>query len=597
MPHGKPISLKLQAQSENQIIAVLLFQSREQAQSGVEMKELSKSQKARSAIGAFKTIADALILRGSYQPSGTTGSKLENALRMIKPEIYGTMADDRIVELKGLEYVIDRLPRGIEACNKIVMTAQEDLDATSFEAIIPRKRRRLSYAVSGKEMCFVVTRGPSEIYDILTHLSFLNIEAKKISKQARSADQYTNEWEALAAAVDNSGSSQGDKLDKALWNLSIILGRTYKETKATYEYLETNRAEGFNNGLLNIVYALGQRIIAEQQGDDEPLTISFTPSLQDILGHHQYAAAWAESLSRRLVKLGLDKRPLHVISANLHSIKNILYGRGALEDAELPVPGALYEMVHHIREQHIDSGGYGARFGFIEHKDTSGSNIDVQIIDTALLELDCFHPELAVNTAVVKKNKPVILVIDYAFGTQAYEIMDELLSPEVIDGRTITLRVESISIMGKAGILPGNKGDIMLASAHVMEGTPHNYILSNDLEPADFDDQAKVFCGPMLTVMGTSLQNRDVLKRFSDSSWKAIGLEMEGGHYQRAINAAIIQGFIPRDLKVRYAYYASDNPLISGQTLASGPMGPEGVAPTYLISRVILEKILASDES
>jgi len=557
------------------------------------MKELSKSQIARSAIAAFKTIADALILRGSYQPSGTTGLKLENALRMIKPEIYGTMADDRIVELKGLEYVIDRLPRGIEACNRVVMTAQEDLDATSFEAIIPRKRRRLSYAVSDNEMCFVVTRGTSEIYDILTHLSFLNIEAKKISRQARTGDHYTSEWMELTEAVNNGGSSQGEKLDKALWNLSIILGRTYRETKATYGYLETNRAEGFNNGLLNIVHALGKRIGAEQSGDDEPLTISFTPSLQDILGHHQYAAAWAKSLSRRLVELGLDKQPIHVISANLHSIKNILYGYGALKEAELPVPGDLYEMVHHIRDQQIDSGSYGARFGFIEHKDTSGSNIDVQIIDTAKLEADCFHSELAIDFDGIRKNRPVILVIDYAFGTQAYEIMDELLSPSELAGDSVSLRVESISIMGKAGILPGRKGDVMLATAHVMEGTPHNYILNNDLVPADFGDHAKVFCGPMLTVMGTSLQNRDLLKRFSDSSWKAIGLEMEGGHYQRAINAAIIQEYIPRGIKVRYAYYASDNPLVSGQTLASGPMGPEGVAPTYLISRVILEKIMA----
>jgi hypothetical protein len=565
-------------------------------QQGNEMKELSKSQRARSAIAAFKTIADALILRGSYHPSGTTGSKLEHALRLIQPEIYGSMADDRIVELKGLEYVIDRLPRGIEACSKIIMTAQEDLDATSFEAIIPRKRRRLSYAVSDREMCFVVTRGTSEIYDILTHLTFLNIEAKKIGRQAYSANQLTSQWQALGEAIDNGGSPQGEKLDKALWNLSIILGRTYRETKATYEYLETNRTEGFNNGLLNIVYALGRRIVAEQHGDDDPLIISFTPSLQDILGHHQYAAAWARSLRGRLVQLGLENRPIHLISANLHSIKNILYGRCALEEAGLPVPDDLYEMVHHIREQQIDSGSYGGRFGFIEHKDTSGSNIDVQIIDMTQLGPDCFHPALSIDIEAIKQKKPVILVIDYAFGTQAYEIMDELLSPAEIDDHTVALRIASISIMGKAGILPGNKGDIMLATAHVMEGTPHNYILSNDLTPADFSGQAQVYCGPMLTVMGTSLQNRDVLKRFSDSSWKAVGLEMEGGHYQRAINAAIIQGYIPRDMKVRYAYYASDNPLISGHTLASGPMGPEGVAPTYLISRVILEKILAGNE-
>jgi len=83
-----------------------------------------------------------------------------------------------------------------------------------------------------------------------------------------------------------------------------------------------------------------------------------------------------------------------------------------------------------------------------------------------------------------------------------------------------------------------------------------------------------------------------VLEKFQTTSWKAVGLEMEGGHYQRAINAAIIRGHISADVKVRYAYYASDNPLLSGQTLASGSMGKEGVRPTYMITKIILEKIL-----
>jgi hypothetical protein len=43
---------------------------------------------------------------------------------------------------------------------------------------------------------------------------------------------------------------------------------------------------------------------------------------------------------------------------------------------------------------------------------------------------------------------------------------------------------------------------------------------------------------------------------------------------------------------LRYAYYASDNPLITGHTLASGSLGLDGVKPTYLITRVLLERIL-----
>jgi len=71
------------------------------------MQELSKSQKARHAIRTFKILSDSLSLQGSYRPSGRVGEKLKEALKQLSPEIYGSMADTRIVELKGLEYVID----------------------------------------------------------------------------------------------------------------------------------------------------------------------------------------------------------------------------------------------------------------------------------------------------------------------------------------------------------------------------------------------------------------------------------------------------------------------------------------------------------
>ena len=146
--------------------------------------------------------------------------------------------------------------------------------------------------------------------------------------------------------------------------------------------------------------------------------------------------------------------------------------------------------------------------------------------------------------------------------------------------------------MGKAGILPGQKGDIMLATAHVIEGSSDNYIFDNDLAKDDFDPDVNVYVGPVITVLGTSLQNRDLLEKFQ-SGWNTVGLEMEGGHYQRAISAAVIKGHISKDVKVRYAYYASDNPLASGQTLAAGEMGEEGIRPTYMVTKVILEKLFA----
>ncbi|MFW2368059.1 MAG: DUF6909 family protein [Desulforhopalus sp.] len=563
------------------------------------MLELSKSQKARHAIRTFKILADALTLQGVYKPSGKIGEKLADALIQLSPEIYGSMADARIVELKGLEYVIDRMPKGIEHCNKIILTAQEDFQQTSFAKIVPLKRRRVSYAVSENEICFVLSTGKSEIYDILTHITFLNIEAQKIYQKAcNRVEGVSSEWAELERMVTAGKPLVGEELEQAIWNLSIILGRTYKETRDTFDYLEKSRRESdTNNGLFHIIHGIGKRVMTERQEQPCELTVYFTPSLRDMIDHQKYASLWAKTLKKTLCSLHYQYRPIHVISANMHSMRNLLYGPGHLKESGVEIPGDLYDMVRAVRDQEEEVSRFAVERGFVFFKDTSGSNIDVNIIDLSAIEQSHIHPELKINMHLMHEAEPLLLVINYAFGTQAFDIMDELLSPYSYQDEDLSLNIQSISIMGKAGVLPGKKGDIMLATAHVMEGSADNYIVSNDLDRADFDESVEVFTGPMVTVLGTSLQNRDVLERFHSSSWKAVGLEMEGGHYQRAISGAIIQGHIPADMKTRYAYYASDNPLISGQTLASGPMGEEGIVSTYMISKVILEKITNYDDT
>ena len=266
------------------------------------MEELTKSQKARMAIRIFKTTADALALRGYYKPSGKSGQTIAEALRMLSPEIYGTMNDLRIIELKGLEYVIERLPAGIESCNRITLTAQEDLEGTSFERIIPPKRRRTSYRIGPREICFVITRGLSEIYDILSHLTFLTLEGEKIKGQIRGKEgEVSPEWRRLEAVVEKCGDLSCQEMDQALWNLSIILGRTYQETRQSWEHLECLRKEnGGNHGLFRFVHDLGRRALLEDEGPDSMQLIYFTPTLRDMIGHHRYGEKWAADIKSAL---------------------------------------------------------------------------------------------------------------------------------------------------------------------------------------------------------------------------------------------------------------------------------------------------------
>ena len=438
------------------------------------------------------------------------------------------------------------------------------------------------------------------MYDVLTHLTFLNIEACKIyNKMMSKSGQKTLEWKKLEEDLNSGNSLEGEHRDKAIWNLSIFIGRTYQETREAFEYFEKGREHTNSNaGLFNIIYSLGKRVESEKKAKDNEMLVYFTPSFHDMVGHHIYSSTWAQLIKKKLSELKFVCRPVHIISANMHSVVNLLYGYAALiknkKNAEYE---DIYAFINSIKNKTDKIIDFAKKHGLYELKDVSGTHIDCQIIDTAMLKSVNLHPGLEVKKKHMAENSPVLLVIDYAFGTQAFEVMEELLIHNDKEVSSPMQNVSSISVMGKAGILPGKKGDIMLATAHVLEGTSHNYLIDNDLKKEDFDDSVDVYTGPMVTVLGTSLQNKPVLEHFHSTSWRAIGLEMEGGHFQRAINAAIIRGHISKHVKVRYAYYASDNPLCSGETLASGSMGEEGIRPTYMITKIIFEKIMADEKN
>ena len=428
------------------------------------MLDLTSAQKARVAIRSFTTIVDALALRGFFRPFDKLGQSLAECLINLSPEIYGSMNDSRVVELKGLEYVVDRLPRGIEQANRIILTEEEHFGDSSFEKIIPLKRRRTCYRVSEKEMCLIITRGLSEIYDTISHLTFLYIEASKIHDRMKDeSGNLTIEWRELEQSALNYEGLDDRQLDQAIWNLSIIVGRSYHQTRHSYDYFENNRRRHqSNNGIFSLIYRLGMRMEEELQSKDDAAIIYLTPSLINIIGHQQYGVKWAADIKTELMKLGLSQRPLHIISANMHSVSNILYGYGALRENVSNAESAnLYEYIQRIRDNREDVLKFAHQHGLYELKDSSGTNIDCQMIDTAKLTDVAFHPELDFSAFKEIDPPPVLLVMDYAFGTQAFEVMDRLLNPLSEDeNHRKPMNLKSVSIMGKAGILTGERATL-----------------------------------------------------------------------------------------------------------------------------------------
>ncbi|MGB2684885.1 MAG: hypothetical protein WBC43_07680 [Olleya sp.] len=557
----------------------------------IKQHERTRAQESSNAIERMYITMRHLFNRGFYKPMGVSGETLREALLVLRPEIYGSISEEK-AELEGLLYVIDRLPHGIEECRFINLTSDEGYKDSHFEAIIPPKRRRNCYRIDDEQMNIEITRGRSEIYDILTHLTFLFVESHKISKRVIIDENgaTTRDWQKLEAAVLNKKKLTQKEREIAITHTANILGRTFKELSTVYNvFALPNKPER----LLHIVYWLGKLAIDEVVNNNKR-TVTFSPVLRERLGHHIHGEIWANTIKNTLKKEGLLERPIHIISANLHSVMNTLYSPIALKaETSKTEIFKVYEALSQSDNKALRNKvtQKALQQGMIFIPDTSGTNIDVQIFDTAKLDLS----KTDLNLPKQDKNSeaPVLFVMDYAFGEQAYETIDEFLKP-FREGDTKThLNIESISIMGKAGILEGSKGDIMIPSAHIFEGTADNYPFENELNKSDLENQGvAVYEGSMITVLGTSLQNKDILKFFYNSTWNVIGLEMEGAHYQKAIQAASkVRGSINPNVKVRYAYYASDNPLESGGTLASGGLGTSGVKPTYLITRKILQQI------
>ncbi len=551
----------------------------------------TRAQESTNAIERMYITMRHLFNRGFYKPMGISGETLRESLLLLRPEIYGSIAEEK-AELNGLLYVIDRLPLGIEECRFINLTSDEGYGNSHFEAIVPLKRRRNCYRIDQEQMNIEITRGRSEIYDILTHLTFMFIESHKISKRVLINDigATTRDWDKLEKAVLSGKKLSQNEREIAITHVGNILGRTFKELNSVYSKFATKEQP---DRFLQLIYWLGKLAIEEVIKNTKRI-VTFSPVLRERLGHHIHGESWAETIKKELKKQDLLKRPIHIISANLHSVMNTLFASKAL--GSLVSKKDIFEVYEDLsNEQNVSlrnkTSQLALKEGMIYIKDKSGTNIDVQIFDTAKFDLS--KTDLNISKKKEDSENPVIFVMDYAFGEQAYETIDELLKPYGKNSNKHHLNIDSISIMGKAGILEGEKGDIMILSAHFFEGTADNYPFENELKKEELEGQGvNIYEGSMITVLGTSLQNKELLKFFHDSTWNVIGLEMEGAHYQKASQAASkVRKSINPNVKVRYAYYASDNPLETGSTLASGGLGTSGVKPTYFITRKILEQI------
>ena len=69
------------------------------------------------------------------------------------------------------------------------------------------------------------------------------------------------------------------------------------------------------------------------------------------MGHHLFGEKWANTLKEILVKENLYQRPLNIISANMHSVKNMLFANDALKKTcKTGIDYTLYEEISNKKD-------------------------------------------------------------------------------------------------------------------------------------------------------------------------------------------------------------------------------------------------------
>src|SRR5690606_13542039 len=217
------------------------------------------------------------------------------------------------------------------------------------------------------------------------------------------------DWEKLEKAVLSKKKLTQPEREVAITHTANILGRTFNELTSVYEAFATPEQP---ERLLHLVYWLGKLAIAEQL-DNIKRTITFSPVLRERLGHHIHGEIWADNIKDILQKKGLLERPIHIISANMHSVMNTLFAVETLK-IEFPTKDVfeVYEQLSNKENQDIRNKvtimALESGMTFIE--DRSGTNIDVQIFDTSKMDFDKI--DIKSDKEALISKKPIILVMD-----------------------------------------------------------------------------------------------------------------------------------------------------------------------------------------
>jgi CRP-like cAMP-binding protein len=521
-------------------------------------------------------------------------SQLIDAYRDLAPALHPHLESDRI-DTGALNYAVNRLPAGVTRTNFYYLTGDlpplySDPDS-KFEAVRSRARRRSAWECMPGKLLILLRDGISDVTDFLTCLSLYAIEARKIRHRLRNSDVLRELKELVERPDPARAAKLLDVLDlsaeeraglEALWPDDLIV--RLRDILLHHEDVALecdSRIDNYNSRASEVWVSQIRSEAATLVDLEDPnlevhIISSNTHSVANCLS--PYLAAHAEEIlawgRKHRPDLAGEASPERPWGRGWRNSRDLLYvtARDYLEQ----VPGA---------RQAYDEAE--KRAGRVHLSSTAFTGIEVDLFDLSRVLPDQADPALGVQRP---KHPALIINVDYAFGQQAEEILANLL---FVFGR----RVKSVNVLGKAGGLVGERGDVLLPRATLLQTNDELYPLpGQDLSPEllrTLIPDRTVHTGPVLTVAGTLLQDRTLLW-FYRRIWRCVGLEMEGSFFARQLISAIETGVVPPDVAARFVYYTSDVPLNPEENLSEGLAPWEGVPPLYAVTRAILNRIFVA---
>ncbi|MEM9692537.1 MAG: cyclic nucleotide-binding domain-containing protein [Myxococcota bacterium] len=506
--------------------------------------------------------------------------ELLDAYERLEPALHPGL-HDRAIDLGALGYAVARLPENVTKTTFLYLCSSlpELYRRVALDPVATAARRRAIWSMMPGKLLVLLRDGVTDRIDLLTCLCAYAFEARKIRRRLRDEQTF--------ARLDDAAQR---------W------------------------AAGDPDPLAALPFSDDERAGLAQIWATDPVT-----AIRDIVVHHEdfgiecdlvstdyntrASEAWVAQLREaagRLVDLDAAELQVHIISSNTHSVANCLspylgenaerivaWGRRHMAEVEgelaldrdrLYVWARGWERAHpEARGRRMDRERAG---GHIRLTEAALTGIAVDLIDLGRLEPAHCDPAVA---AVAKPNA-LLVNVDYAFGQQAEEILANLA---FLFGR----RIRSLNVLGKAGALVGERGDILLPTDLILQTNDEVYALDQGLAPAAFaavGSARPVHYGRVLTVAGTLLQDPRLL-RFYRRMFGCIGLEMEGSYFARQTQTLKTMGVVAPDIVTRYAYYTSDLPLAVGHNLSASLAPHEGVPPLYAITRAMLRGVFAGE--